>query len=67
MIPVGAAHEAFDEDGNLRNARTDGACGNTLQGAVTSSIINDTGIISFDGKSNLTIKLRHRHSVESAH
>jgi hypothetical protein len=30
MIPVGAAHEAFDEDGNLRNARTDGLLSRVL-------------------------------------
>jgi hypothetical protein len=40
----------------IQQAAVNGACGKTLQGPVTSSIINDTGIISFDGKGNLTSK-----------
>ena len=40
----------------VQQAAVNGACGNTLQGPVTSSIVNDTGIISLDGKGNLMIK-----------
>lgn len=40
----------------VQQAALNGACGNTLSGPVTSSIINDTGIWSFDGQGNVTIK-----------
>lgn len=40
----------------IQQAAVNGTCGKTLSGPVTSSIINDTGIWSFDGRGHVSIK-----------
>ncbi|MGA2535127.1 MAG: hypothetical protein ABSF53_03860 [Terracidiphilus sp.] len=39
----------------VQQAATDGKCGTSLSGAVSSAIINDTGIWTFDGNGHMTI------------
>lgn len=39
----------------VQQAAVNGACGTSLSGPVTSSIINDTGTWTFDGKGNMSI------------